>query len=321
MPKHVCLVCSQKSWNRLYPVKDFNQDLPGSWEIFGCTNCRLGVLVPLPESEHISAFYDTSFYTSGKKRFSNIVEHIREILANNRYKSIKEFIPKSGKILDFGSGAGHFGNVLKRNRWDVYNEDFAYSGENSKLTMEDDKPVLDYPDEFFDAVSMWYVIEHMLNPRKTIKELYRVLKRDGVLITAQQNFVSKQAKAFKENWLILDPPRHIYQFSPKNLRELAYQEGLILLKEMHNSIEFGPFTLLQSFLNSVLGNRNYLFKLLKNRELKTYKSKRELRIEKNMGLLSLLIGAGLGPFALLAYYILLQSDSGDVFTSIFTKQK
>jgi len=302
-------------------VQDFNQDIPGEWEIVACKKCGLGRLDPLPDAKDLVSFYDERFYTEKKKRFTGPVEWLRGILGRQRVKLIKDGLPSTpGRFLDFGSGAGHFGSALSELGWEVCNEDIS-NGRDGKLRMDGDRIQLDYPDGYFDGVSLWYVIEHMLNPTAGLQEINRVLRKNGVLILAQQDFLSIQARFFKENWLILDPPRHIYQFAPSNLVQLADREGFELLKVKRRCIEMGPFTILQSALNMILGNENYLFKFIKAGDLKDgdfdAQTKRKQRV---LGMLSVLLSLVVGPLSLVAYYVLLAMGSGDIFTLSLRKR-
>lgn len=314
-----CPVCHHAIWKELYSVKDFNQDIAGEWDIVLCKKCGLGVLAPFPKPKTVSSFYDDSFYTNDKKRFVGFIEILRKFLAHNRYNIVQKYLPQNGKLLDFGSGPAHWGKMLKDKGWEVSNADISYS-DDSELWMDGDRPVLNYPDDFFDVVTMWYVIEHLLNPREALREIKRVLKPNGILITSQQNFSSLQAKLFGARWLILDPPRHIFQFTTENLQDLASQEGYQMLGIDHRSIELGPFTIMQSLLNFIFGNENYLFRFLKNKKLSTaaISTKKVLKI-KILGGLSAFLGIVLAPLSVGLYYILQAFGSGDTFTLFLRK--
>ena len=322
----ICLVCGQSNWKNLYAVKDTNQGVPGTWSIIQCVECDLAMLHPMPENHEIEAFYNENFYTSESSRFNATVEKIRELIAYVRTKRIHKLAPEGKTLLDFGAGAGHFGKIMEKAGWRVVNVDISNTAsggtKKSSLIMDADRPILDFSDNSFDVVTLWYVIEHMRNPRKVLEEMKRVLRPKGILLLAQQNFDSYQARYFGTRWLILDPPRHLYQFSPKNLRCLAEHMGFQCVAVEHESLEMGPFTILQSTLNTLLGNRNYLFRYLKDRRLKVANSLsgNGLRDEL-MAWISLGLALCLFPLSVAAYYILLYFDSGDVFTLYASNEK
>jgi SAM-dependent methyltransferase len=311
-----CHLCGGTDWKTAFHVTDTNQDVPGEWRILVCTKCHLGVLNPMPGNEEIASYYLDNFYTTDRKRFNPFIEGARSFAAGLRSTMLKKLMPKAGILLDFGAGPGHFGATMTKAGWTVVSVDLATSvnekADDIHFTMIGDRVSLNFPDSYFDAVTLWYVIEHLRNPRIVLEELRRVLKPDGILLLAQQNFESYQSRFFKNCWLILDPPRHLYQFSPGNLSNLVEQEGFHFVAVKHSSLEMGPFTILQSSLNLLLGNKNYLFRFLKNRNLGVMQNAGYHA--KAMIILSLGLSILLGPLSLLLYYILLTLRSGDVFT-------
>lgn len=317
-----CPVCGQTAFADLYPVRDTNQGVEGSWRIVQCRNCGLGILSPLPEPDQIASFYRDDFYTDQGERFNSGVERLRARLGQLRGRTLKKLIKPGGRILDFGSGAGHFGAAMKQAGYPVENADLASGASDNvganRLEMVDGRPRLNYPDGHFEAVTLWYVIEHLLDPGAALAEFNRVLKPGGVLLLSQQNFASLQARRFGPCWLILDPPRHIYQFDPVNLSRLARQTGFEVIQLEHGSLELGPYTILQSTLNKMLGNQNYLFRFLKNNRLR-----QEARASGSgdlaLALVSLGLAGLLGPAALMAHYLLRAVESGDDFTLYLRK--
>lgn len=315
-PNSKCIICGGRTFRKLYTVTDTNQDIPGQWTIIECESCKLGILSPFPEQSEVASFYKGQFYTDGGQRFRSWVERIRLYLAGLRGRILNRLMPQKGRLLDFGSGAGHFAAAQKRAGWQVWPIDpYSQVSEYAdKVRMRGDEILLEFPDGFFDAITLWYVIEHLRNPTAAIREFHRVLRPGGLLVLSQQDFASFQARIFGSRWLYLDPPRHLWQFNEDNLCQLARAQGFELLITSHASIESGPFTILQSTLNVLLGNKNYLFRLLKNEKLPATGKDTTRRIPALKAVLSILLGALLAPFALLAYRGLLLGHSGDVFT-------
>jgi len=317
----VCHVCASRHLKFLYSVKDSNQDIPGSWRLLACEGCGLGMLDPMPSLEEIASFYDDSFYSPDGKRFNRSVEYARSMYARVRGQTLRFLRPRAGRLLDFGAGAGHFRRAMAEAGWEAFGVDISSQLTKDSvpppLRMDGPVPRLAFPDDYFDAVTLWHVIEHMPDPRSTLRELNRVLRMGGVLLLSQQNFSSFQARVFGRRWLILDPPRHLFQFAPKSLTMLAEQEGFEHLRIEHSSLELGPFTILQSLLNLLMGNENYLFRMLKASSLSSHAGT-HARI---MGIISLGLAVCLSPIALVAYLILLAERSGDVFTLYVVKTR
>jgi SAM-dependent methyltransferase len=308
------MVCGSTQFELRYTVTDTNQDMPGEWDILVCSACGTGVLSPFPDSAEVEGFYRNVFYNEDGKRFRNWMEGFRRVLARLRSVELNRLKPGKGNLLDFGSGAGHFSVVQRKAGWVVDAVD-PYCGflDARFCRVSDDGIDLFYPDGHFDAITLWYVIEHLRNPSQIIKELARVLKPDGILILAQQDFSSIQARVFGDKWLYLDPPRHLWQFTCGSLRTLAQKHDLRVVKTSWASVEMGPYSILQSSLNMIVGNRNDLFRLLRNGRLsKPLGDKNSSRYRCWPTIVSLLMLPLLGPLAFLAYFALQCVRSGDV---------
>lgn len=321
-PCAVCMVCGSKNLSAVYSVQDTNENVPGKWEIVSCKECGTGVLCPFPSDSEISAYYSQVFYNEEGARFRGWMESLRHMLASLRGTTLNKLMPSKGKLLDFGSGAGHFAAAQSRVGWDVHSVDpYSVVSRNAEACrVIDGYFELLYPDAYFDAVSLWYVIEHLRDPRAAIAELTRVLKPGGIMLLAQQDFASYQARVFGPNWLYLDPPRHIWQFTANSLIGLATQFGLRPIRKSWASIEMGPFCILQSTLNAIFGNHNDLFRFLKHRRL-SYRENSGVQAARLLPtLMSILLMPFLGVLALAAYYVLLAARSGDVVSIYFCKE-
>ena len=309
-----CIACDNSQFAVAYKVTDTNQGAPGEWDLKVCTLCGLGVIDPFPTQDEVASFYVDQFYTEDGKRFQGWVERLREMLAWLRGVYIERIVQHKGRLLDFGAGAGHFAKVQRLRGWEVNSVDpYSSRANSSNLSkLDGDKIRLEFPDHYFDVVTLWYVIEHLRNPDAAIVEFKRVLKPGGILVLAQQDFASVQARFFGPRWLILDPPRHIWQFTESSLLKLVARHNYKKCAVSHSSIELGPFTILQSILNCILGNENYLFCLLKNGGLSAKVNVKSIPVM--CAVASIVLGILLLPVSIVLYFMLLIFGSGDVFT-------
>ena len=106
-----------------------------------------------------------------------------------------------------------------------------------------------YPAECFDEVIIWHVLEHVLDPRGTFREIHRILKPGGRLIVAVPNYSSLQARWSDAAWFHLDLPRHLFHFPLEGLRRLLVDTGFTPRSEHHFSLRQNPFGWVQSALN------------------------------------------------------------------------
>ena len=104
-------------------------------------------------------------------------------------------MPLSGKILEAGTGKGHFALALAKQGYsfvtfDISEEEqrfarlnIAYSGLGKKVKFRiEDGERTSFADASFDVVFSVNVLHHLTNPYRVINDLIRVLAPDGKLI-------------------------------------------------------------------------------------------------------------------------------------------
>ncbi|MDO9565591.1 MAG: class I SAM-dependent methyltransferase [Candidatus Desulfaltia sp.] len=222
-----CDLCGDNDFTFLYNSHDYLSFSPLIFELKKCEKCGLVGLNPRPEN--ISDYY-------GKYRKGSIKKDIFEFLVPNRIKKIKKF-KKGGRILDVGCGQGGFLNTMLKDGWEIYGVelskdacDFARETYGLNEINNCDLLSLDFPDNFFDVITLWHVLEHLGNPKDTLKMIYKILKEDGLLLVESPNFCSIQSRFFKDKWFSLDLPRHLYQFSPKILKMYLKETNFKIIK-------------------------------------------------------------------------------------------
>ena len=140
---------------------------------------------------------------------------------------------KNGKILDLGCGTGDTLALLKKLGWDTYGIDIdkqAISiGINrglKNLKLGTYKDIAEYPDNYFDAIRLYHVIEHLDDPSLCLSLIKKKLKKGGELIMGTPNMEGCISKVFKSYWYNLDTPRHIFLFSPYTLKNLLIKQDI-----------------------------------------------------------------------------------------------
>ena len=88
-----------------------------------------------------------------------------------------------------------------------------------------------YPNEFFDVISLYDVIEHVPDLNILIKELKRTLAPNGIIdiITPDVGhfLVTKPLCDWKE----IKPSEHLYYFDKKTINKLLIKHGLSITKK------------------------------------------------------------------------------------------
>ncbi|RYG03609.1 MAG: class I SAM-dependent methyltransferase, partial [Chitinophagaceae bacterium] len=108
----------------------------------------------------------------------------------------------------------------------------------------------------FDAISMWHVLEHVPSPEAQVKELKRLLKKDGTIFIAVPNFRSYDAQHYKTFWAAYDVPRHLWHFSKPGIEKLFASEGMKVVNVLPMKFDAYYVSLLSEKYKT--GKMNYL---------------------------------------------------------------
>jgi len=141
----------------------------------------------------------------------------------------ERFLPynnhKNGLILDIGCGRGDYLKQMKGLGWNVLGVEpdpvsAQLARSNGINIFNGTLGEAELDEESVDQVTMQHVIEHLIDPLAYVKECYRILKKGGRLVIYTPNLHSLGHRKFHKSWLALDPPRHLYVFSPQSLKSV-----------------------------------------------------------------------------------------------------
>jgi SAM-dependent methyltransferase len=170
---------------------------------------------------------------------------------------IRGYVPRKhadpqALLVDVGCGRGEYLHYLRALGWNVkgIEPDPAGAGMTEKKGIPVYKGTLieaQLPAESVDCLTMMHVIEHVPDPQALIRECLRVVKRGGVLIMRTPNAQSLGHMLFKRNAYHLDPPRHLFIFTPKSMALMFKKCGIKKIAIKTLSLSARPF-----YDNSVL---------------------------------------------------------------------
>jgi SAM-dependent methyltransferase len=139
---------------------------------------------------------------------------------------------QKNRLLDVGCSAAFFLKLARDRKWEVQGvevSDFGVKFTRDKLKI----PVFQgflrdahFPDESFDAIFSSHVIEHVSDPMNLLKEMKRILRSGGALITVLPTQFSSPSYRFFGKWTGEGPPRHVSYFTKhlfeSNLKKLGF---------------------------------------------------------------------------------------------------
>ena len=226
-----CEICGSKKQRFLYKIKKMGQP-------FKVVRCKCGLVFvnPQPDKDFFDVFYNEEYHT-GDRCYRPM--DMKEFKRNKEpfQRNVKMFLSKTkkkkkGSYLDVGCATGHFVQVFKDKGWDAtgidvseYSTRFARE-ERGLNVLTGDVAKANLPKNHYDLITLLNVVEHLPNPREVLKELGRVLKKNGVLVITTPNAGSAVAKIRKDKWWGYDDEGHIHFFSLRTLDQLLDELGM-----------------------------------------------------------------------------------------------
>jgi SAM-dependent methyltransferase len=191
-----------------------------------CKDCGLVWSDPLPHNPR--SFYENDYRVAYKGTYAPKPKHILRAgkVALHRCKLVAKLIAQPKKILDVGSGGGEFAYLLKSLGHDVSgiepNKGYAeYSkqeyGLNVQIGFIQD---IQIPNEFFDLITIWHVLEHTENPTDVLTKLHALLKPQGILVVEVPT-IEATCQSPKSTF----HEAHIFNFNLATLRKLGEKVG------------------------------------------------------------------------------------------------
>lgn len=99
-----------------------------------------------------------------------------------------------------------------------------------------------YPDNHFDIITLFEVIEHLTDPISLVKEINRILKPGGTLVIGTGNADSWTVQALGSKWEYFDirlHGGHISFFTPASMKLLARKCGMELALVQTKRVNLG----------------------------------------------------------------------------------
>jgi len=209
--------------------------------IVRCENCthQYPNPMPFPKRDLDEIYIDADEYFRGhdveKKKQSGL----------GVIRGFEERLGRKGRFLDVGCGVGELLWAARESGWESEGVDpskeFIEIGRKRldvhgrAMTLEE----AEFPGDYFDAVTMNGIIEHLYNPFETLKEIHRVLtpggwlwldapNEDGLYMKLGNLYMRIRGKDWVVNLAPTFSPYHVQGFNPKSLKKIIERAGFSL---------------------------------------------------------------------------------------------
>lgn len=265
VPRKACPLCRQCGSPLYSDLEDLYSGVGGRWAMLACGGCRIAWLATPPPKSDFDKLY-LNYFTHAPNEPDHGPKRIREKIKDAaqarllglpygdmpriyqmagalaaripRYRELlwamTQWLPRmeNGMLLDVGCGNGIFLKRMRDLGWNVRGIDpdrLAAGQARERFGVEVVVARLEehrFPDDFFDAVVVSHVIEHVHDPVSLLRECRRILKPGGKLVILTPNYLGLQRRWLGRSWRGLDCPRHLFLFSRRSLCRCSEIAGL-----------------------------------------------------------------------------------------------
>ncbi len=238
----LCPLCGANNYQIRFPATRYSSSGNSFWhfcctshylaqhgDIVQCRACGMTYNNPQPKAEELFRIYkniqDPRYVKEKSGRESTFTRTLQEL---------HFFCKPPGKLLDIGCYTGTFMEVSAHAGWEAHGVEL--SSWAAKIARESGPgPVYEgvlshipLPENSFDVVTLWDVIEHLQQPTAILDRIAKVLKSGGILALSTYVIDSWPAQILGRHYpFFMD--MHLVHFSRKTLRRMLAEHGYTIL--------------------------------------------------------------------------------------------
>lgn len=220
------------------PLVDLRGQDGDLYRLVRCPECGLVCVNPRPTRESLEQFYsswfeeiDPALRLKDRRALRRIFAHTLSIIAARH---------PGGRILDVGCGLGCFLEFMREHGYETHGVEYSqpivrFLRECVGLSIQRGNLIeAAFPAEDFDAITMFYLLEHLHDPMAVLREARRILKPQGTLFLRVPNFDFGRAILWLRRWgikirpeliSILCVPHHLFYYTPGTITALMRKAG------------------------------------------------------------------------------------------------
>ena len=228
IPPPECVVCGETARRFLFERN--------SHPIVECEGCGLKLVGRRPDKASLENLYSRNYFTgmAGKDGYGYAdYEREREQLQINFRERIHFITDRvnGGRLLDVGCAMGFFLEMLgpewEKEGVDISDYAARYAREKLNLNVRTGSFLdLDFPENSYDAITMWDAIEHFENPAAALLKARQLLKAGGIILIVTGDAGSLFARFCGPRWRLYNPPQHLWFFTRETIHKLLRRHGL-----------------------------------------------------------------------------------------------
>lgn len=252
-----------------------------SFKYYQCLNCETIYITPRPNEKLLNRFYANSkLYKFWNKYIFPASEKAREKKiflprAKKIISVIKKYKVKKNAIMDIGAGFGTFCKVMNKINFfkNVYAlEPNPHNAENCRkkliktfnTSIEKINPKLL---KDIDVVTSFEVIEHICYPRKFLKKINKVLKKNTILVFTCPNGLGFETIVLQKKADTFDH-EHLNYFNPYSAKLMTEKCGFKVLEVLTPGVIDVDIVYNKFKQKKFITKDKFLLKVFENEDLK-----------------------------------------------------
>ena len=264
---NICKVCNSKIVNTL-KVQEKHYGTFEEFEYLQCSDCHSLVIKELPSN--LSQYYPGDYYSISEspppkgllnwirkkywthiisKKSHNIIGHMinlfRQVANENIYSILERTnINTNSKILDIGCGKADLIKTLYQIGFprvlglDPNIQKDIYYKESKLVIKSNLENFSKNTNTKYDLIMFNHSFEHLPNPIEILQAIKKISMNSTYFLIRIPLTNSYAFKYYKENWVQLDAPRHLFLYSEKGIVHLLKSQGFKVCDIIYDSNEF-----------------------------------------------------------------------------------
>jgi 2-polyprenyl-3-methyl-5-hydroxy-6-metoxy-1,4-benzoquinol methylase len=202
-------------------------------KVIQCKKCNHIQLNPVPSRVDDEVFYDSNLQEKNQNHLISLQEHRKKsrIDTKRRVDLVSKSCKKKDRILEIGSGYGFFLEEMRKMGFNVTG--IEVSKERREISKRVTKSKIlninlmdeNFNIEKFDVIVFFHVLEHISDSISFLKNLKKILNRNGKVIIEVPNYNDFQIELNEDYKKWYFQRAHIHYFTPKTLKKILQKGG------------------------------------------------------------------------------------------------
>ncbi|MBI4983233.1 class I SAM-dependent methyltransferase [Candidatus Woesearchaeota archaeon] len=230
-PANSCRICSNPQLEIIKSIR--TPDTSNKFSVVRCLNCGIIYIDPFPTINQTTELYEKNLLNNSQyydlhheedlvsfnQRMDLLEKYSKELL-----EKYPEVLPEKDQklLLDYGCSTGNFLEVALNRGYQA--EGIELNKNSVEICKKKGQRVNNLSQKEYDLVHAGDVIEHVHEPMDFLREIYSLLKKQGILILSTPDWGKWITRKTQ-----VKPEEHLFYFTKKTLKAIVERSGFEIL--------------------------------------------------------------------------------------------